>query len=247
MRHGIRPFAAALLAAIVSMLPEPGLAGSLRPRLGIEAAGNLGHMNADDTFLDTELHWALGGSAGLIARWPIAPAWGFEAGVGWDRTIGRETGTIAFMVTGGDTPFVLDFDERIQFDRIALPLRLTFQPARSPWSIEGGLSGGWLVHAARDADLNGADGFSPNLTRARGRAGLDANIFEDVGTFDEDDWTHNFHRWDLSALGGLGWDHPYGSHVFRARLRWQEGLTDMAKFDRSWRMRSASAALGLLF
>jgi hypothetical protein len=46
---------------------------------------------------------------------------------------------------------------------------------------------------------------------------------------------------------GLGWEHPLGNRVIRLGARWQQGLTDIGKFDPVVRVNSASATVGMLW
>ncbi|MEO5618998.1 MAG: hypothetical protein ABIS67_14610, partial [Candidatus Eisenbacteria bacterium] len=61
------------------------------------------------------------------------------------------------------------------------------------------------------------------------------------------DWTHRFHRWEASAVAGLGWDQPIAAHVLRLRVRWQQGLTDVGNFNEPVRLSAGSAQVGLLW
>lgn len=235
----------ALSVALLAALPTIVLAASLRPRLGVEAGPNLARMNSSG-LIGNGNHWTLGGSAGLVASWDLVPGWSLEAAPGWERPSGRGTGTIT-LSSGGVDLIRTEFDQTIRFDRVALPVRAVFHPGRSPWSLEGGLSASWLAHAERTAGLTMDILAPPFAPMARRRTEPTARIFEDVGTFDSSDWTHLFHRWDAAAVVGLGWDRSFAAHVLRLRLRWQQGLTDVGKFDESVRVTAATATVGLLW
>jgi len=149
---------------------------------------------------------------------------------------------------GGTETTRFGFEQTFRLDRIALPVRASFHPAGSSWSIEGGVSASWLAHAYRSSRLTSSEPLAPApLPMARRRAGPSAAIFEQVGTFDATDWTSRFHRWDAAAVVGLGWDQPAAGHVLRVRLRWQQGLADIGKFDEPVRVSQLSATVGLLW
>jgi hypothetical protein len=126
-----------------------------------------------------------------------------------------------------------------------------FHPGASGLSLEGGVTGAWLAHAGREADVNSQVYTSPvaasRPTASRRTASPTAAIFEGVGTFNSSDWTDNFQRWDVSAVAGAGWDHPVDAHTLRLRVRWQQGLTDIGKYDTTIKLYGATATLGWLW
>jgi hypothetical protein len=235
----------ALSAALLTALPTIVSAASWRPRLGIEAGPNFGRMNSI-ALIETEEHWSLGGSAGVVARWDLGPNWAIEAAPGWERLVDRESGAFA-LSSGGTVLMSAEFEETLCFDRVATPVRAVFHPGRSSWSIEGGISAAWLAHAERTTEL--ANEYYGDLLAkmARRRATPSARIFEEIGTFDLNDWTRNFHRWDASAVAGVGWDRPVAARVLRVRVRWQQGFTDFGKFYEPVRVTAGSAQVGLLW
>lgn len=224
----------ALVAALLIAIPTLVAAAPLRPRLGIEAGGSLGHLSNND--LLGQERWGAGGQAGLIARWEFVPGWSFEAVPGWESPAARGTG-------GFDT---FQYEQTVRLHRITLPMRVAYRPGATAWSLEGGLVPSWLAHASHDTKQTSGPS-SAYLTMARGRAGTQAQIFETVGTIRNGDWTRFFHRWDLAVSAGLGWEHPFASHVFCTRVRWQEGLSDIGKVDETIRISQGTAQIGVLW
>lgn len=237
-RFSVRAVAAFTLA-FLSAVPAVTLAASWRPRLGIEGGPNLGRTNKVDA-IGEDVSWTVGGSAGLVARWDFGSMLALEAVPGWERPVAHGEASITLNGLTMST-----FEQTIRFDRVAMPVRAVFRPGSSAWSIEGGLSPSWLAHAGRSSIQTLS--ASTSVSMARPRAEPTANIFEGIGTFESQDWTSNFHRWDVAAVAGAGWDHRLAGHVFRARLRWQQGLTNVGKFDDPIRVSAASAQVGLLW
>jgi hypothetical protein len=219
----------------------PAQAAAWSPRLGLEVGTGLTH-GPSVALIDEDEHWGLGASGGVVAEWSLGPRLALVSGPRWERLSGKTSGALDFFATGVPGGTRMAYTQRLGFDRVALPVRLALRPAGAGWSIEGGLVAGWLAHVRRSADVTITE--LPALARSARPAAM---IFEEVGTFDATDWTHRFHRWDLAATGGLGWDRPLGAQTLRVRARWQQGLVDIGKFDEPVRLGSAELTLGLLW
>jgi len=238
----------ALLLALGICLAGGAAASSWRPRLGLEVGPALGRAS-ESGVIGSRSHWKAGLSVGALGRWELARGWGIEVVPGYERVVARGTGTITVTSTGGGGTTVsqFPFDQTLRFDRIALPVIASFRPGGSAWSIEAGLAPAWLGHVDR-TNVSPRDASSASLVAmARRRPAPDAAIFEQVGTFDAGDWTHLFHRWDLGAAAGAGWERPLAGLVLRTRVRWRQGLVDVGKFSEPVRLSSISATLGLLW
>lgn len=233
------------LALVLMALPAIAAASGWRPRVGFEVGPNLGHMNAGPMMGHGD--WSFGGGAGLVAGWQLGGGWALETGPGWQRQLGHGTGNIVAVFTGPQ-PLQFTFDQTVALDRIEMPMRLAFRPPGTAWSLEAGVSPAWLARAERTSDLASWAASSQYVSMARGGAEPNAAIFEQAGTFSGSrDWTSMFHRWDAAAVAGVGWDRPMAAQVFRVRLRWQEGLTDIGTFLDPVRVRAVTASFGMLW
>lgn len=145
----------------------------------------------------------MGSVAGGAAEWRLAPSWSvrpvFAGGVSWR---GRRAG---WSSRSRSATARIDYDQKLLFDRLGLPLRAAFRPGAGRAVLECGLDAAWIGRVARDADL-----AITSTTTPPSPVQPDAAIFEQAGTFDARDWTHVFHRWDLAAAAGVGWDFPVG-------------------------------------
>jgi hypothetical protein len=244
--RSLRAVSVLFVIALDACVPVPPVHASWQPKLGLEGGANVGQLSSE-TLLGDGQHWKWGGGLAALTRWNVAPAWAIELAPGCERQSRRGTGTISLSAGGS---VVSRFDQTVRFDRIVLPVRLAFRPGTSRWSLEGGVGAAWLAHAEHVSKIGVDPASSSPFSIARGsrpRAHPDAQIFEDLGTFDAKDWTDHFHRWDAIATAGLGWDQPVGGFTVRTRARWQQGLVDVAKLGGPVRLSSGSLSLGILW
>ena len=226
---------AGLVSIVALCAAADARAAGWAPRPGIEVSGSYGTVTrtSEDSGLDI-LGATYGGgwSVGVTTEWTLAPSWAFVSGLRYVEVGESQTITVAGSGTGGT--FLVRGDVHDTWRWLAVPLRTRVTPWALPLSFEVGPEVQVLLVAKSRQNLEGGGqalsatgGASPMI-----RSAVNADIFEDVGTFGGDrDVTDLYRRANFVLGGGVSFAWPARSRRFVTHVRGGFGLNDLMKSD----------------
>jgi hypothetical protein len=167
----------------------------------------------------------------------LRPSW--SAGVQWLVPVAAlelETGLryveygdklkIRFDVTDGS----YEFETHQVWRYVTVPALLRYRPPTTHGLfVSVGPEIGYLLQVWSHETIKTTGALTPSRTGVKNGATPAADIFEDVGTFN--DQTRFYERWNLAVSGGLGLDFPIAGRTGEAQLRYTHGVLDIAKSD----------------
>jgi hypothetical protein len=164
-------------------------------------------------------------TVGAFSRIGLFQGFTFQPEIAWVRKGGR--GNLHLLITGMGQTDVIDVKYQERVDWIEAPLLMRWElPVHGggPYLILGPTPA-WRVGEGKSH----IDSWSWTTTGGPSPANVDAEIFEDVGTFD--DPTLPSTSFDLGLAGGLGIRIGHGPVRFALEARYTRGLLDVHPSD----------------
>lgn len=214
----------AVTLVLAILLPAIAVPVFAAPRIGIEGGLRYGQLTREaeppfDFFPAPKYRpaWSLGG----VVEQPVGRSVSLVSGLRYLET--QDKITVNLTVTdqnGSSTSF--RFAKQIALRSVELPVRVVLRPLLRGPLLESSVGVAYLLEAISQTEFS-------SVPYTGTRELQFAQIFEDLGTFDQRDETGLYRRWNVSLGLGTGWDFPVGRGLGTLRLRNAHGLTDMSK------------------
>jgi hypothetical protein len=217
------------------------------PRVGVTGGPQLTQLasRSYDLIGRPEVRWTLTGVGGVLVEMPMRGRFVLATGLEYSEHADLQHWRAA--VGGSGSLVTLESDKELRQSVLSLPVRLEWQPGH--WRLGAGPEVRYLLSADQRWRVVLPPVPRPNLVAGRGgTAGPAAQIFETIRPDQWQDATYLFRRWSLGAQLAVGRGVPLGSHVLRADLRWNEGITyQQWAPGAAQRSRAAQLAFGLFW
>jgi hypothetical protein len=200
------------------------------PRPGIEVSGSYGTVSRtsqDPNFDVLDRPYGGGWSVAATAEWTPAPTWTLVSGLRYLESAQSQRLTLSVSNGGSTVTGVIQL--RDTWHWLAVPMRVKVTPWAMPLSLEVGPEVQVLLSARWHSQLrevNGMAPYAPATASPAIRWAPLAQIFEGVGTGDNDQDVTDLHRRVNLVVGG-GVSYAWQHIVAHARCGF--GLNDLRK------------------